>query len=83
MGSLAAGPMIDAAGLTTREINERIREAVEDGAREIRVTNPAGRHNLAVALEGDPTITFEGTVGYFVGALGMGPNIIVKGNAGW
>ena len=83
MGGIAAGVIIDAADLTTREVNERIRGAVSDGAGAITVRNPAGRHNLAVALEGDPTITFEGTVGYFVGALGMGPNIVVNGNAGW
>ncbi len=74
---------IDVHGATTREVNERIRGALTDGASEITVVNPEGRHNLAVALEGSATIRFDGTVGYFVGALGMGPDIVVDGNAGW
>ncbi len=83
MGGVTTSVTIDAGELATREINDRIRAAIDDGAVEIGVTNPAGRHNLAVALEGEVTITFEGTVGYFVGALGMGPRIVVNGNAGW
>lgn len=74
---------IDAEGLRTREVNERIRAALAAGATEIEIGNPAGRHNLAVALEGDAKLTFNGTVGYFVGALGMGPSVEVHGNAGW
>ncbi|MBI2238385.1 MAG: glutamate synthase [Actinobacteria bacterium] len=83
MGGVTMDLRIDAGDLTTREINDRIRAALRDGAAGIAVSNPAGRHNLAVALEGEATITFEGTVGYFVGALGMGPRIVVNGNAGW
>lgn len=83
MGSVETEVTIDCEGFSTREINHRIRAAVGEGAEELTVLNPAGRHNLAVALAGDVRITFEGTVGYFVGALGMGPNIVVNGNAGW
>jgi len=83
VGSVSTDVTIDCEGLATREINTRIRAALGEGATELTVLNPAGRHNLAVALDGDPRITFEGTVGYFVGALGMGPNIVVNGNAGW
>ncbi|MGQ0668958.1 MAG: glutamate synthase [Actinomycetota bacterium] len=83
MGRVAHAVVVEAGGLTTREVNERLRAALREGANEITVANPQGRHNLAVALEDRATITFEGTVGYFVGALGMGPDIIVNGNAGW
>ncbi len=74
---------IDAEGLSTREINARIRAGLAGGASEIMVSNPRGRHNLAVSLEGAGKICFEGTVGYFVGALGMGPDVEVNGNGGW
>ncbi len=83
MGGVAAAVTIDAEGITTREINAQIRTALASGTREITVANPAGRHNLAVSLEGEATIAFDGTVGYFVGALGMGPDCVVHGNAGW
>jgi methylamine---glutamate N-methyltransferase subunit B len=75
---------IRATDFTTREINEQIRKAIADGTTEIELDDPAGRHNLAVALDGEGvTITCNGTVGYFLGALGMGPDIEVNGNAGW
>jgi len=83
VGGIATGVTIDAEALATRQINAAIREALAGGATEIAVANPRGRHNMAVALEGQAGITFDGTVGYFVGALGMGPDCVVNGNAGW
>jgi glutamate synthase domain-containing protein 3 len=75
---------IDVGDTPTRQVNERIRRAIAEGATDLALTNPAGRHSLAVALEGEGiAITCEGTVGYFIGALGMGPDIVVDGNAGW
>lgn len=83
MGSVTADVTIDAQEFATREVNAKIREALAGGCRRVEVVNPTGRHNLAVALEGDARITFRGTVGYFAGALGMGPSLEVHGNAGW
>jgi len=77
------GVTIDAGSRTTREINEAIRRAIAEGATEVAIDDPAGKHSLAVALDGQVTITCNGTVGYFIGALGMGPDIEVHGNAGW
>ena len=80
MGSVT----IDVGDRPTREVNEQLRAAIADGTTEIALEDPAGRHNLAVALEGDGVkINCNGTVGYFLGALGMGPDIEVHGNAGW
>jgi glutamate synthase domain-containing protein 3 len=76
--------VIDAEELETPEINRRLRAAVGEGATAIRVLHPKGRHNLAVALDGaDVRIVLDGNVGYFAGALGMGPVVEVNGNAGW
>jgi glutamate synthase domain-containing protein 3 len=83
VGGVSTAVRIDAKNLQTRELNRQIRAAVAEGATEILVASPAGRHNLAVALEGSARITFDGTVGYFVGALGLGPDVVVNGNAGW
>jgi len=39
---------IDCSAHTTREINQAIKRAAADGVPEIRLTNPAARHCLAV-----------------------------------
>jgi len=70
-----------AADLTTREINARLRE-LDDGA-QVTITEPLGRHNLAVGLTNRITITIDGNVGYYAGGLGDGPDITVNGFTGW
>lgn len=74
---------IDCTGKTTREINTAIKSLVADGATEIRVLNPAARHNLGVAITAPVDVTFEGSVGYYCGGMGDGPTIHVNGSAGW
>jgi glutamate synthase domain-containing protein 3 len=54
----------------------------------VRVTEPGGRHNLAVGLTDEISITVEGNAGYFLGGLcgdgqGRGPEIVVDGFVGW
>jgi formylmethanofuran dehydrogenase subunit C len=54
----------------------------------VRVTKPGGRHNLAVGLTDEISITVEGNAGYFLGGLcgdgqGRGPEIVVDGFVGW
>jgi glutamate synthase domain-containing protein 3 len=73
--------VLEVAALATREINGRLREQ-PDGAH-ILLTGPRGRHNLAVGLANHIGITADGDVGYFLGGLGEGPDIIVEGFAGW
>ncbi|MBM3265380.1 MAG: glutamate synthase, partial [candidate division Zixibacteria bacterium] len=41
---------IQCEGKTIREINRAIRHLIAEGAREIRLSNPSARHNLAVGL---------------------------------
>jgi formylmethanofuran dehydrogenase subunit C len=76
---------LNAAQLTTREINAALR-ALPDGAA-VTITEPMGRHNLAVGLTGNISISIEGNVGYYVGGLGGGPgggpDITVNGFTGW
>jgi glutamate synthase domain-containing protein 3 len=72
---------LDAADLTTREINARLRD-LPDGARAV-ITRPRGRHNLAVGLTNRIGITIDGNAGYYIGGLGDGPEITVNGFTGW
>ncbi len=65
-----------------REINEEIRKAVEAGL-DVEVSEPLSRHNLAVGLTGEGSVTFRGSVGYYCGGLSAGGRIVVDGNSGW
>jgi len=74
---------IDCDGKSIREINTALRALIEAGETEIRVLNPAARHNLAVGLIQPVHLIFEGSVGYYCGGMGDGPVIDVHGSAGW
>jgi glutamate synthase domain-containing protein 3 len=72
---------LTSAELTTREINQRLR-ALADGS-SVTLTDPKGRHNLAVGLMNRISITVEGSAGHYLGGLCDGPDIDVHGFAGW
>jgi len=79
---------IDAAGLYYRELNERIRQAVCNGARKIVLTNVTGQRyigtNLHNSIERELLATLEieihGTPGNDLGMFLDGPTITVHGN---
>jgi glutamate synthase domain-containing protein 3 len=72
---------LDASRLTTRQINASLR-SLPDGAA-VRISEPRGRHNLAVGLAKQLTITIDGNAGYYIGGLCDGPEITVNGFTGW
>jgi methylamine---glutamate N-methyltransferase subunit B len=75
---------VDGAGLETREVNRAIRRAIDEGARAIRVLNPAGRHSFGVAMRADDVeITFDGPTGWYTAGMNTGPTILIEGNTGW
>jgi methylamine---glutamate N-methyltransferase subunit B len=73
--------ILSCAKLSTREINRAL-AALPDGA-VARVTEPQGRHNLGVGLANRVRIDIAGNAGYFIGALGTGPDLVVDGFVGW
>jgi methylamine---glutamate N-methyltransferase subunit B len=73
--------ILSCAELTTREINAAL-AALPDGAC-ARVTEPRGRHNLAVGLTNRIAIEIAGHAGYYTGGLCRGPEIVVDGFTGW
>src|SRR5579883_3405483 len=83
MAAVSTGAVVDATGKETREINREIRALIARGEKTIRVANPGARHNLAVGLDSDVSITFEGPTGYFTGGMMDGPRLHVAGNCGW
>jgi methylamine---glutamate N-methyltransferase subunit B len=81
---MSDGATVDCTDRTTREINQEIKRLVADGAKEIDVRNPVGRHSLAVALKGEGvSLNFDGPVGWYTAGMNWGPRITVRGNAGW
>ena len=74
---------IDCSEHSTREINQAIKRAAADGVPEVRLTNPAARHCLAVAVMSPIRVVFEGPVGWYCGGMSDGADIVVHGNCGW
>jgi len=72
---------LSCAELSVREVNAALRELPDGSA--VRITEPRGRHNLAVGLTGRLDITIAGNAGYFVAGLGDGPDVSVEGFVGW
>lgn len=84
MAQVTSAAVIDCEGLETRQINRELKRLIAEGASEIRVLNPAGRHSLAVALKASGVkIIFDGSVGWYVAGMNDGPSIEVRGNCGW
>jgi methylamine---glutamate N-methyltransferase subunit B len=74
----------DALGI--RAVNHQLRALPAGGA--AHVLHPRGRHNLAVGLSSQISVTIDGNAGYFLGGLsgasdGTGPDIVVNGFVGW
>jgi methylamine---glutamate N-methyltransferase subunit B len=72
---------LSCAELSVRELNQALRQLPDGTA--VRITEPRGRHNLAVGLSARLDITIAGNAGYFIGGLGDGPSIDVHGFVGW
>lgn len=73
----------DAAPLSTREINRKIRELMSEGHGTIVVRNPMGKHSLGVGILNRLQLQFEGSLGYFACGLIDGPNVHIQGRVGW
>lgn len=74
---------IDAADLSSTEVNERIRELMADGHGTIVLKNPRGKHSLGVGILSRLNLIIEGSVGYFGVGLIDGPNVRITGRVGW
>ena len=73
--------VIDAKGQPFRALNEKVREAIARGEKEITLKNVNGQYYIGDGLKGDSTIYVEGVPGNDLAAFMDGPTIIVRGNA--
>ncbi len=74
---------LDAAELSPRELNGRLKELAGNGRADVTILNPGARHNLAVGILEPCKVHFKGSVGYFGASMIDGPEVTIEGNAGW
>lgn len=72
---------IDAKGLSTAELNSKLREATANGAGRIEIQNVCGQRYIGTDLHKQVDIDIYGTPGNDLGAFLDGPRIIVHNNA--
>ena len=77
----ALATVLDCEELTVRQINIELRALAEGSA--VRIVHPKGRHNMAVGLMKHLDISFDGSVGHYIGGLCDGVEITVNGFCGW
>ncbi|MEX2524107.1 MAG: GXGXG motif-containing protein [Gammaproteobacteria bacterium] len=74
---------IDAADMTNKEVNFKLRELMKEGYGTITVRNPGAKHSLGVCILNRLNLNFDGSLGYFGCGLIDGPNVRINGRVGW
>jgi methylamine---glutamate N-methyltransferase subunit B len=83
-GTEPAVEVVDLAQTPLRELNARLHAAADepDGARRWRVSNPGGRHAIAVGLDAPFEVDVDGHVGYYCAGMNQQAVVRVHGNCG-
>jgi glutamate synthase domain-containing protein 3 len=74
---------IDAAELSARDVNSRMRELMLAGYGTIVIRNPGAKHSIAVGILNRLNLIVDGSLGYFGCGLIDGPNVRIAGRVGW
>ncbi|MGN8129972.1 protein glxC [Paenarthrobacter sp. 22069] len=77
---IAAPAVVDLSGAPVRDLNQALHNAVDGQA--WTVTNPGGKHSLAVGISADIAVTIEGHAGYYAAGMHQKGTVTVNGNAG-
>lgn len=73
----------DLATTGLRELNQSLHDAqILSSAREWRVTNPDGAHNIACGINEDISVDIDGHAGYYCAGMNQKANITIHGNTG-
>ncbi len=76
-------PAIDLDEISVRELNQRLHDlAPGTNETEWTISNPSGRHAIAVGLDALVNLEIDGHVGYFCGGMNKQTSIQIDGNAG-
>ena len=84
-GTEPAVEIIDLAQTPLRELNARLHTAgheADDAPRRWRVSNPGGRHAIAVGLDAPFEVDVDGHVGYYCAGMNQQAALRVHGNCG-
>lgn len=71
---------IDARGLHYRELNERIRAAIDGGEKELVLENVLGQRYIGTGIVSDARIELRGVAGQDLAAFMSGPTVRVRGS---
>src|SRR4029078_148745 len=74
---------LDCENLDSKQINTQLRDLMKRGYGTIVLQNPGSKHSLAVGILNRLNLYIEGSCGYFACGLLDGPNVKIKGRAGW
>ncbi|HLH64983.1 MAG TPA: hypothetical protein VKV27_04730 [Solirubrobacteraceae bacterium] len=78
---VAAPPLIfDLRSDSVREVNRRLHDP--DGAGRVLISNPDGRHALAVGIDAPYEVEIDGHVGYYCAGMNKRATVVVRGNCG-
>ena len=83
-GTEPAVEVVDLAQTPLRELNARLHAAADepDAPRRWRVSNPGGRHAIAVGLDAPFEVDVDGHVGYYCAGMNQQAVVRVHGNCG-
>ena len=76
---------LDLAEQPLRQVNSWLHRELPRASppvRRVEIVNPAGAHNVAVALDADAEVHVRGHVGYYVAGMNKRARVTVHGNAG-
>ncbi len=83
MTMTAIGETADLAEISLRELHTTLHALPRDTNRTAwHITNPRGRHSVAVGLDAPLSVVVEGHVGYYAGGMNSQAKITINGNAG-
>lgn len=72
---------VDARSMYYKELNEKVKIAIAQGAEKINLININGQRFIGDGLQGDKKIFINGTAGNNLAAYMNGPSLLVFGNA--
>src|SRR5437764_6720073 len=74
--------VVDLAGTSLRELNQRLHDAAGDAPSRWRILNPNGAHAVACGLDAPVEVEIAGHVGYYCAGMNKRATVRVRGNAG-
>ncbi|MEK0081820.1 protein glxC [Benzoatithermus flavus] len=76
-------PTVDLSVTPLRELNAALHRLGPDtNETHWQITNPGGRHAIAVGIDAPVTVEIEGHVGYYCAGMNKHATVLIRGNAG-